>query len=57
MGKPMGRSNRYLLMPRHTSESSRRAFLAGVEQSDLPAVVQLRLQLRRIDAPDVAGQS
>jgi len=33
------------------------AFLAGVEQGDLTAVVQLRLQLPRIDASDVTGQS
>jgi hypothetical protein len=32
------------------------AFLAGVEQGNLPAVVQSRLQLRRINAPDVTAK-
>jgi hypothetical protein len=30
-------------------------FLARIEYGDLAAIVQLRLQLPRIDAPDVAG--
>jgi hypothetical protein len=32
------------------------AFLARIEHGDLSAIVQLRLQLPRIDAPDVTGQ-
>jgi DNA-directed RNA polymerase subunit H (RpoH/RPB5) len=33
------------------------AFLPRVEHRDLLAIVQLHLQLPRIDAPDVIGQS